>query len=146
MTAEALLSRLEKVKQTGKDRWVACCPAHADQHPSLNVRETPDGTVLIKCFTGCGAADVVAAVGLELSDLFPPRPDSPGEPTRRQAREGFHAMDVLVALAHEALVVDCAVGTLQRRGWLTDEECDRLALASDRIQGGLAYASRRYVG
>lgn len=146
MTAEALLSRLEKVKQTGKDRWVACCPAHADQHPSLNVRETPDGTVLIKCFTGCGAADVVAAVGLELSDLFPPRPDSPDEPTRRQAREGFHAMDVLVALAHEALVVDCAVGTLQRRGWLTDDECDRLAQASDRIRGGLAYASRRYVG
>jgi hypothetical protein len=146
MTAEALLSRLDKVKQTGKDSWVACCPAHADQHPSLNVRELPDGTVLIKCFTGCGAADVVAAVGLDLSDLFPPRPDSPDEPTRRQAREGFHAMDVLVALAHEALVVDCAVGTLQRRGWLTDEECDRLAQASDRIRGGLAYASRRYVG
>lgn len=145
MTAEVLLSRLEQVKQTGQDRWVACCPAHADRHPSLNVRETPDGTVLIKCFTGCGAADVVAAVGLELSDLFPPRPDSP-EPTRRHERESFHAFDVLVALAHEALIVDCAVGTLQRRGWLTDDECDRLAQASDRIRGGLAYASRRYVG
>ncbi len=145
MTAEVLLSRLEKVKQTGKDRWIACCPAHADKHPSLNVRELPDGKVLIKCFTGCGAADVVAAVGLELSDLFPPRDDAPGEPARHQEREGFHAMDILIALAHEALIVDCAVGTLQRRGWLTDEECDRLALASDRIQGGLAYASRRYV-
>ena len=146
MTADVLLSRLEKVKQTGKDRWLACCPAHPDKHPSLNIRETPDGTVLIKCFTGCGAADVVAAVGLELSDLFPPREDAPGEPARRHEREGFHASDVLVALAHEALIVDCAVGTLQRRGWLTDDECDRLAQARDRIQGGLAYASRRYVG
>jgi len=72
MTAEVLLSRLEQVKQTGKDRWLARCPAHPDKHPSLNIRETPDGKVLIKCFTGCGAADVVAAVGLELSDLFPP--------------------------------------------------------------------------
>lgn len=146
MTAEVLLSRLEKVKQTGKDRWLACCPAHPDKHPSLNIRETPDGTVLIKCFASCGAAEVVAAVGLELSDLFPPRTDTPDEPTRRHEREGFHAMDVLVALAYEALIVDCAVGTLQRRGWLTDEECARLAQASDRIQGGLAYASRRYVG
>ena len=146
MTAEALLSRLNKVKQTGKDRWIACCPAHADKHPSLNIRETPDGAVLIHCFAGCGAADVVVAVGLELSDLFPPRLDSQGEPTRKQEREGFHALDVLIALAHEALIVDCAVGTLQRRGWLTDEECDRLAQASYRIQGGLAYASRRYVG
>lgn len=146
MTAEVLLSRLEKVKRTGKDSWLACCPAHADKHPSLNIRETPDGTVLIKCFTGCGAAAVVAAVGLELSDLFPPRDDAPGKPSRRREREGFHASDVLVALAHEALIVDCAVGTLQRRGWLTDDECDRLAQASDRIRGGLAYASRRYVG
>lgn len=29
MTAEALLSRLEKVKTTGQGRWIACCPAHA---------------------------------------------------------------------------------------------------------------------
>jgi len=140
MTAEALLSRLEKVKQTGQDRWLACCPAHNDKHPSLNVRELPDGRVLIKCFTGCEAASILAAVGLEFSDLFPPRPatDTYLPPERKR----FHAADVLQALAEETLMVDCAVGMLQRRGYLTDAECERLALASDRIIGGLAYASR----
>lgn len=140
MTAEVLLARLDKVKQTGRDRWVACCPAHADKHPSLNVREAEDGRVLVHCFTGCSVADIVAAVGLELSDLFPPRPVT--DTFLKSERRPFHAEDVLQALAHEVLIVDCVVGTLQRRGWLNDDECDRLAQASDRIQGAVAYVCR----
>lgn len=140
MTVEALLSRLDKVRQTGRDRWIACCPAHEDRHPSLNIREAEDGRVLVHCFTGCGVADIVAAVGLELSDLFPPRPVTDSH--IKSERIPFHAEDVLRALAHEVLIVDCAVGTLQRRGWLNDDECARLAQASDRIQGAAAYACR----
>src|SRR4051812_29050076 len=37
----------------------------------LSVREASDGTVLVHCFHGCSAAEVMKAVGLELSDLFP---------------------------------------------------------------------------
>jgi hypothetical protein len=39
----------------------------------LSIRETDEGVVLAKCFAGCPVADVVAAVGLELSSLFPER-------------------------------------------------------------------------
>ena len=39
-----LLSTLNKVKQTGPGRWIACCPAHVDKHPSLSVRETENST------------------------------------------------------------------------------------------------------
>jgi len=46
-------------------------PAHDDQNPSLDVRELADGRLLIICRAGCGSADIVDAVGLELSDLFP---------------------------------------------------------------------------
>ena len=70
MGADVLLARLDKVKQTGDKKWMACCSAHDDRTPSLAVQELDDGRVLVKCFAGCGAADVMAAVGLSLSDLF----------------------------------------------------------------------------
>jgi len=71
MSAQSLIERLRKVRRNGEKRWMACCPAHEDRDPSLAVQETDDGLVLIKCFAGCGAADVMAAVGLSLTDLFP---------------------------------------------------------------------------
>lgn len=139
MTAETLLNRLEKVKRTGENRWVARCPAHDDKHPSLAVREMPDGRVLVKCFAGCGFDAIVAAAGLEPSDLFPERlPDSKYEKIQR--REVFHSKDVMRALAFEATVVVCAASQIQRKGYLNDQEFERLALASERIAGGLAYA------
>ena len=66
-----LLSRLDKVKSNGRNQWTACCPAHDDRDPSLAVKVLSDGRILIKCFAGCGAADVVHSVGLTMSDLFP---------------------------------------------------------------------------
>jgi len=67
---DVLLSRLEKVK--GKfPSWMALCPSHADNGPSLHVTAKDDGKVLIKCFAGCGASDVMTAIGLSLSDLYP---------------------------------------------------------------------------
>lgn len=72
---DKLTSRLQSVKSAralpGERRAWACCPAHEDKHPSLDVRELADGRILIVCRAGCGVADVVAAVGLSLSDLFP---------------------------------------------------------------------------
>lgn len=73
MSAATLLARLDRVRQTAPDRWVARCPAHEDRSPSLSVRELPDGTVLVRCFVGCSVADIVGAVGLQLADLFPER-------------------------------------------------------------------------
>ena len=71
---ETLLSRLEKVKPNGSGKYLACCPAHTDKSPSLSIKETEDGKILIHCFSGCAVADIVAAVGLELSDLMPDNP------------------------------------------------------------------------
>jgi hypothetical protein len=45
-----------------------------DRNRSLSVGETDDGTVLIRCFAGCGPTEILGAVGLDLRDLFPPRP------------------------------------------------------------------------
>ncbi|MDP6041593.1 MAG: hypothetical protein QGG64_23805, partial [Candidatus Latescibacteria bacterium] len=73
MKAEEIISRLERLRQTGPGRWIARCPAHEDHNPSLNIREVDD-RILIKCWAGCGAADVVSALGLQMSDLFTQTP------------------------------------------------------------------------
>lgn len=69
---QLLLSRLRKVRRVGQDKWMACCPAHDDGTPSLSVGVGDDGRVLLHCFgQNCGAAAIVAAVGMDISDLFP---------------------------------------------------------------------------
>jgi hypothetical protein len=74
--AEFFVSKLTQVREvppgSWKGRWLALCPAHEDKNPSLAVTEHQDGRLLIKCWAGCGAIDIVNALGLELKDLFPP--------------------------------------------------------------------------
>jgi hypothetical protein len=50
------------------------CPAHDDHHPSLSVRSTENGMILMHCFAGCQTAQIVRALGLTLRDLMPPTP------------------------------------------------------------------------
>jgi hypothetical protein len=45
------------------------CPAHDDNTPSLSVSHGNEGVVL-RCHAGCDTADVVAALGLTMADLF----------------------------------------------------------------------------
>ncbi len=75
MCVEKLLTRLEKVHERGGGRWLACCPHHDDNHPSLSIRQEGNGIILIHCFAGCSASDVMSAVGLTLADLYPDRPN-----------------------------------------------------------------------
>ena len=69
-SAERILAHLENVKRAGTG-WSSRCPVHDDSENSLSLSEAQDGRVLIHCFAGCPPADVVAAVGLSLRDLFP---------------------------------------------------------------------------
>jgi hypothetical protein len=77
---QGVLERLERVRVTGSGRWMARCPAHADRNPSLSLSEAEDGTVLVKCHAGCRTEAVVAALGLDMTDLFPKR--TPGRSRR----------------------------------------------------------------
>lgn len=71
MGAEVILQHLDKVRPTGPGKWLARCPAHPDKTPSLSIRETDGGNILVFCFAGCPADEVVSAAGLQLADLFP---------------------------------------------------------------------------
>lgn len=66
-----VLDKLEGVKPSSSG-YTARCPGHEDRQNSLSVSAGEDGRVLLKCFSGCETAHVVAALGLEMRDLFEP--------------------------------------------------------------------------
>ena len=130
MSADLLLQKLDGVKQTGTGRWLARCPAHADRHPSLSVRELDDGRVLVHDHAGCSAGDVLAAVGLGFEALFAERP---GDHRVRPERRPFPAADVLRAVAREVLIVAVAASRIGNGGELAEDDRERLLLASSRL-------------
>jgi DNA primase len=129
-----LLNRLEGVKETGPNRWLAQCPAHHDRSPSLSVRDADD-RLLIHCFAGCEPLDIVQAVGLELSDLFA---DQHEHVTTRHSR--IPVRDILEALDHEAHVVAIIASDIHDHKEIDESTWDRLALAVSRIGNARAYA------
>jgi hypothetical protein len=131
-----LLSRLDRVKQTKPDSWMACCPAHADRSASLSIRETDDGRILIHCFAGCSVHDVIGAAGLSIDELFPPRPLHHSKPERRP----FPAADVLRAIGFEAVVVAAAGVSLLAGHPFSEIDRERLILAVQRIQSAMTAA------
>lgn len=138
MTADPLLSRLDKVKPTGSGRWLACCPAHDDRSPSLSIRELEDGRVLIHCFAGCEVQAVLDAVGLTFDALFPEKLSGNGKPCERRP---FAATDILRALQHEALVVAFAAAKIAQGEQLATIDQERLAVAVERIRATVGMVS-----
>jgi hypothetical protein len=140
MTVETLLQRLDKVKRSTTDpnRWIASCPTRADKHPSMSIRELPDGRVLVHDFGGDSVHEILAAVGLEMSDLFPPRQLFDG---RKPERKPFYADDALRCLAFESkLILLAALETIEGKP-LNDGDFDRLVLAVERIETALEVTS-----
>ncbi len=136
MSAETLLAHLDKVRRTGPGRWVACCPAHEDRHPSLAVGEGDDGRTVLKCFAGCTVHEVVQAVGLSVSDLFPEKMSNDVHAIKGERRP-FPAADVLRCIAFEARVVLTAGAALLAGQPLNDTDRARLVVAVGRIQAAL---------
>lgn len=95
-----ILNRLDRVKSTGPGRWLACCPAHNDRHPSFTVRETEDNTILMKCWVGCSIDQILSALELEKKDLFPHRTEYLAQ---LKPHERWIPRDILACLADDLL-------------------------------------------
>ncbi len=126
---DSLLSQLHKVRQTSSNRWLACCPSHEDKSPSLAIKDD-NGTILVRCFAGCSAYEIVSAVGMELSDLFP-KSDEYSKPLKNP----FPAIDVLRCIQNEALLVAVIASDLAKGGQITEDRKKRLIIAASRIGG-----------
>jgi hypothetical protein len=129
MGADTLLSRLNKVKRTGPGKWIACCPAHQDHHPSMGVRELDDGRVLIRCYTGCSVTDILSTVGLEFDALFPRKPIEHAKPERRP----FLPSDVFEIAKMEVSVVAIIAADMHKARAVSDSDYERLMTAANRL-------------
>lgn len=130
---DRILPHLQKVRRSGRG-YIARCPAHEDRSPSLSIREADDGRVLLHCFGGCNTADVLAALGLDMTALFP----QDGRQRRRPVAPGVTRADVRAAVQLERTI--CFVLDADRRAGkpVADTDLERERLARQRIA-----ASRR---
>ena len=129
MSADNLLSRLQRVKRTGPGKWLASCPTREDKSPSLAIRELDDGTVLLHDFGGDSVEAILGAVGLSFADLYPDRPGHFAKPTRRP----FNAPDVLSMVAFESSVAVLVISDVVKREGATEQDLDRLLVAARRL-------------
>ncbi len=120
--ADKLLPRLDKVRQVKVGQWVALCPGHPDKTPSLRISEAGDGKLLLKCWAGCSAAEIVASVGLELRDLFPEGDNKPRRCGPSQA-----------AIEHERLVLRIGRNQIAQGIKFTEKDQQRFDLARNRL-------------
>lgn len=139
---EDILSRLEKVRRTGANNWLACCPAHDDKSPSLTIHAADDGRILVKCHAECGFEEIVNAVGLGWEPWFPPKPKTDFVPA---VRRPFPAADVLEALSIETLIVTITAKQMHEKKEVSGRDMARLIVACGRIEEGrrLALGDRR---
>lgn len=135
MNADALLSRLARVRETGHGRWLACCPAHDDRSPSLSIRELPDGRILLHDFAGCETGDVLAAIGLTVADLFP---DAVPVHRARPSSSRIAADDLLLLIDSEVAVIVLAAAHIIEHKTLTEPDWQRIAEAHHRISHSAA--------
>jgi putative DNA primase/helicase len=68
---DRVLDRLEGVRESGGNSYMALCPVHDDRTPSLSVSLGDSGKVLVFCQAGCETEDVLEKVSLTFAELEP---------------------------------------------------------------------------
>ena len=137
MSADTLLSRLAHVHRTAGG-WRADCPnpVHSHVKGSLSVTEADDGRLLLHCFACSDTNAILAAVGLDLADLFPKRIKDPSPEAIERSRELATRSRWKVALSvleREATVVLIAARLVHQGQSLSESDDDRLLTAVQRI-------------
>jgi len=128
MDAGQFITRLDGVRSTGRDQWIARCPSHDDKSPSLAIKQIDD-RILLHDFAGCSTYEIVSVLGLELSDLFPEKIN----PGNKRYTKPFPANDILKCLSLETMFIYICAKDLLNGEKLTEQDVDRLRLANERI-------------
>lgn len=144
---QLLLARLEGARKSGKG-YTARCPAHGDRHASLSIGEAPTGAVLLHCHAGCTADAICSAIGLEVSDLFPPRPETfrSASPEALADRARWSISAALPVLVEEGTLIQIAGATLCRGEALTAVDVERVGVAVARIDDAITVLRPRLLG
>ena len=102
---DSVLDSLCGVKPRGHGKWFALCPVHNEKTGSLSVAVGDDGQILLHCFgCGAGAEEIAQALGMELEDLWPAKPDKNKAISKPIAAKVWTAEDRLAAVQYELSV------------------------------------------
>jgi putative DNA primase/helicase len=103
-TAETI-ARALRGRKIGRE-WMAQCPAHDDRTPSLSIRDTDGGQVLVHCHAGCDQGRVIAT--LRMLGLWAENTCASSRPTPCTDRERYNARRSEAALSiwHSATLAD----------------------------------------
>jgi hypothetical protein len=123
---ELLLSRLNGVRNTGRDKWLALCPAHDDRSPSLSIKQLDD-KIIFRCFAGCDYLSVLNAIGLDASALFPDRITNPYEKQKPAPR--FNKSELFDIALSEAGILALGWNDLLVNGSVSDTDRERVQRA-----------------
>ena len=137
--ASVVLDRLDGVRQTAPDRWIARCPSHEDKSPSLSIRETADGRVLLHDFAGCRTADIMSALCLSMADLF----EKPLAQFLPPIKARIPARDVIELVGHEIDLAGILLAEIIDGRGCTELAWQRLAKAAQRINSVRNYVNGR---
>lgn len=131
-----LLSRLEGVIKTGKG-WRARCPHCGGKGHKVAIAEGDNGTLLVTCFSCHDTAAVLAAVGLQVGDLFARkdlRSMSPANRSQlRQAALLPRWRAATEVLSHEATVLLIAANKMGDGEPLDEADLTRLRVAALKV-------------
>lgn len=120
------------VRKAGGGGYRARCPVCGiTSNGTLSFRETVDGAVLLKCFKSeCCVEQIAAAVGLTVTDLFPPR-DSQGSPMKRRGL--LTAQEALDMLDTDMQIGVLVISEFLHGGDVSVEDYSRLIAAANHI-------------
>ena len=96
--------------------WIAKCPAHDDEKPSLSISVKSDGSPLLHCFAGCEFRNIVVA--LRDRGLWP----EPTQEQRQRAARCYTGKEI----QHAEIVLYTAKCDI-RKG-ITLSETDRMSV------------------
>lgn len=132
---DSVLSRLPDAKHTSPGRWRTACPVCGERNKStLSIGEGDTGAVLLKCWkSGCDPEAIAHALGLDITELFPPKADAGNGTPPLKRRRLLSAQQALDLLDHEAGIVAVAACDIARGVQLTDADKDRVLKAAARI-------------
>lgn len=91
------LQSFKKVKSTGPNQYICCCPAHYDDKASLSIAYNPsEDKIALHCHAGCDTADILAEVGKTWADVQPTKAEEqkPLEPWQKQLVAEYRYTDI----------------------------------------------------
>ena len=130
MNIHELIGYFQNPHKSGESEYQCLCPSHDDRKASLGLKELSDGRILVHCFAGCSAVDVLGAVGLNLDAVTPQRLGD-----FKPARKAFNPYAVLKTISTETLLVALAALEMGSGKTLPEEDRVRLLKAAERLRG-----------